>query len=200
MASPHLDTKSLMFVTLTQPHQQAPCAAEVDRLGETWRALATSKPGRELLRGRSVLRTLEAVWSPGPRGDWHPHYHILVQADPKWCSLLVDLWLRYSGGSHKGQRYMHADEGSYLEVLKYAVKGMGELPPHVGRQVFDALVGKRLITATGHWQGWQDAGPKVPPMRLGFAVDGRVPDAMDAVSRWRDTKKTLPELLAAKAR
>jgi hypothetical protein len=200
LASPNIDTKKLMFVTLTQPRHQQSCLPAVNLLNDTWRSMATSKRGRALLRDVSLLRTLEVVWSPHPRGDWHPHFHILAQADPKWCSLLVALWLHHSGGSHMGQRYMHADDGSYLEVLKYAVKGMGELPPHVGRDVFYALAGKRLVTATGGWSGWQDAGPKLPPMRLGHHLDGQLPSSMEAVRRWRDTKLTLPEILAMKSK
>lgn len=196
-----LDQEHLCFVTLTQARRQETPRQAVGRLKRSWQRLRNSKRGRRMLKGVSLFRSLEMVYSPTPKGDYHPHYHILLSGPPSLAEDIIEQWLRSSPGAMRvAQDLRRATKGATVELLKYAVKGVGGIPPHAAQGIFSGLHGVRLCVPTGRFRGWLSAGPKLPKMTMGPALSLCSPERRDeALGGWLKDGRTLPELIAAAA-
>jgi hypothetical protein len=103
------------------------------------------------------VRKTECTFSTR-RGDFHPHYHLIVEGkDTAQC--IEDGWLarHRSSADEAGQDVRPADKRSLTELFKYQTKLVTKstdgdkypVPPAALDTIFQALHGKHAISPTG---------------------------------------------------
>jgi hypothetical protein len=117
-----------------------------------------------------ALRKLECTYN-ARRGDYHPHYHVLVQGREA-AEMLRMLWLRrWKGATAAAQDVREVDGNGIREIFKYftklttpAVGGKGRryMSPAVLDTIFQALRGRRV---------WQPVGFTLPK-ELADSIEG----------------------------
>jgi hypothetical protein len=105
----------------------------------------------------TALRKLECTYSV-ERGDYHPHYHVIVEGKEQG-ELLRALWLRRFVGRAEpsGQDVRPCDVGSLGELFKYATKLItktkgkerGVMPVAALHVIFGAMRGRRVWQSIG---------------------------------------------------
>lgn len=169
----------LLFVTLTLPKvplRECGATSAVARTMAAWQALSKSntKRGRAFReRFAGGVRTVEVTFSA--RGDvhgehvveydgYHVHLHILVElADGtdgeeavawllgEWCGAVVP------GAREEAQKVVDLDMQRVGQLTKYVTKPLEDAAsrPHIARELFAALHGRRLIHGFGSWKDWK---------------------------------------------
>jgi len=162
---------SRWFVTLTQPKPAThdPRVA-IDLALRAWRRLTNTKTqlGRWYRRTfPGALRVLEVTWSPKgklrkdgsvvPYSGWHAHFHIMLEGGSKadtralcyrWAALV-------DGDPELAQDARVMDERRAGELCKYIVKPMVDVPVELGRELFRAVHGRRLMQGCGELVSWR---------------------------------------------
>lgn len=205
------------FATLTIPkaHQtERDCRATLAEVLGSWRNMTSSRTalGREFrARYHGGVRSLEVVYResgeivkyPGGRthtveySGWHVHLHVLLDKRSDAPSD-TDAWLRREwcllvGGAHAGQCIRdveRGDTGVAVELAKYVAKPLSQtMSLTVGRELFRAIHGKRMLEGFGRWRSWRALAwrPK-PALLIGPALgtllrhlDGDCPPPRDFV-------------------
>ena len=183
------------FATLTVPKVHATerdCRASLEVVLDAWRQLTRKSHalGREFsARFHGGVRSIEVVYRargdevryPGGRvhvvkmTGWHVHVHALVETtgdvdDDEARGWLVQQWLALTGGSPRGQcvrAVERGDTGCAVELCKYVAKPLSmDMSATVGRELFSALHGRRLLEGFGRWRGWRKLAKKPSPSLL----------------------------------
>lgn len=108
------------FVTLTAPNVMGwELKDEIRRFARCWDKIRDAARRRDDFQG---LRKCECTARPG--GEYHFHYHIIVdgEANARW---LLDRWLRLNLGANanaKAQDMRPMDKRSLVELFKYFTK------------------------------------------------------------------------------
>lgn len=99
------------------------------------------------------IRKIECNYNAHNR-TFNPHFHIVASTGHA-CELLLlkSLWLNaFPSGTHpEAQDIKKADEGSLMELFKYATKPVtkGEFNPYALDTIYTAFKGKRLVQPFG---------------------------------------------------
>lgn len=107
------------FVTLTGP--TVPAEKLKDRIkefGSTWRLMTS----QSYWRGHKPNGIRKAECTLRPDGQYHYHYHVIVDGR-EHAEWLISQWLeRIKGSSIKAQDMRPVRQGEYLEIFKYFTK------------------------------------------------------------------------------
>jgi len=144
------------FVTLTIPN--VPGSALRDTISEMLRGLAALNRAIRRTDGLPFrgLRKLECTYNP-VRGDFHPHFHLVVDGQEQ-AEALVQRWLdAYPDASREAQDIRPCDTSTLLELFKYFTKlvtrsaGADRLPIPVAQLdiIFQAMKGRRVFQPMG---------------------------------------------------
>ncbi len=181
------------FATLTVPkvHASRRGAREtVSYVLDRWRELTTKRYalGREFHeRYFGGIRSVEVVYREAgtviryPNGrehvveltGWHVHVHALL--DPRPGSVassdwLVARWCELTGGVSAGQLVKdveRGDTGVAAELAKYVAKPLSmAMDRAVGRELFTAIHGRRLLEGLGRWRSWRKLAERDKPSLL----------------------------------
>lgn len=122
-SAPLLKLKDLHFVTLTAPNVFGEdLTNEIDCFFNSWRKIYKNikKNYKHLpLRG---MRKFEITFKP--HTGYNPHFHFIIEGK-KPAELIVKLWLDIKNGTKiNAQDIRKANDGSLLELFKYAAKGV----------------------------------------------------------------------------
>ena len=140
----------VQFVTLTRPNVPGKqLLSEVEDLVHTFELC------RRYLRERKSkpvrgLRKLEVTYNSRTK-TFHPHFHLIVE-DLMQAKLVIAEWLyRNPTASPEAQHIRKADEGSYLEMFKYATKSVvNKHTPAIALDlIFQSIQGKRIYQPFG---------------------------------------------------
>ena len=112
MASPY-------FVTLTGPTvPEEKLKDRIKEFGNTWRSMTN----QSYWRGHKPNGIRKAECTLRPDGQYHYHYHVIIDGreNAEW---LIAQWLvRIKGSSIKAQDMRPVRKGEYLEIFKYFTK------------------------------------------------------------------------------
>ena len=112
MASPY-------FVTLTGP--TVPAEKLKDRIkefGNTWRSMTN----QSYWRGHKPNGIRKAECTLRPDGQYHYHYHVIIDGREHAEWLIAQWLMRIKGSSIKAQDMRPVRTGEYLEIFKYFTK------------------------------------------------------------------------------
>jgi Replication protein len=148
------------FVTLTVPNCSGCCLREtIIGMQDVFKAiLETIKRRRQ--RGTASyqivgMRKIECTFN-AIRGDYHPHFHLIVQGYDAASELLTQWLARFPSTSVKAQDIRPVAEGSEIELFKYFTKivtktGKGDYRIFVKELdvMFTAMAGLRVFQPIG---------------------------------------------------
>lgn len=140
------------FVTLTRPtcsEQELP--SQIKRMGIAWAKI------KDRRRMRNVKGIRKAECTTRPNGQYHYHYHIIIEGKDN-AEYLIKSWLELNPDSNiKAQDMRKADCSSMIELFKYFTKLLAK--DKAGNRhmmdykrldvIFRALSGKRIYQPFG---------------------------------------------------
>lgn len=149
--------KEFILLTLTAPNVTGDkLKAEIDRFNQAFRRLLVRAEVAPIIKG--YVRKLE-VEHNAERGDYHPHFHVLIAVNKSYFSDKTYLsqaeWLRLWREAMRDETIMNlhvckATMGANNELAKYVAKA-GSL--YASQEVFDtfhaALSRRQLLTFNG---------------------------------------------------
>lgn len=201
--------KAVSFITLTLSDKSTDLPAMVDKLYRSFRYLRSHPLWEKKVRGGAAF--LEVKWNDKAR-RWHPHLHIIADADFLPQHELSAAWRSITHDSFIVDVRRVRDEkivSSY--VVKYATKPLNATlmhDAHILDDTIHALRGRRLCLCFGSWYGtplsaaedeeladdWEDAQGwhNLDPLDLvlGRALEGaawatQLLDALHVTDRYR---------------
>jgi hypothetical protein len=149
-----MPTRGVSFITLTLQGKDQSLTDLVDRLFRHFRALRTHPFWSESVRGGAAF--IEIKWSDRGR-RWHPHLHIIADADFMDQGKLSEVWRGISKDSYIVDiRRVRDPEVTGRYVTKYASKPLNPTflsSPPLLDEAIKALAGRRLCLCFGTWYG-----------------------------------------------
>lgn len=156
--------ESPMFVTLTVPNVPGDAIGDtLDTMRATFHSAKRSITRTHKLPFRAIRKT-EITYNV-ERGDYHPHYHVLVD-NRETADTLVTLWLRAFPAASPAAQHVApvtpGDVGSLTELFKYYTKLVTKgrdgrrriVPAHALDTIFRAIKGDKV------WQRFGFVLPK----------------------------------------
>lgn len=144
--------KDPYFVTLTRPTcSEKELPWQIKRMAKAFRQIKN----RKAFRGVRGLRKAECTIRPG--GQYHYHYHIIIEGKEN-AEYLIAEWLKLNPDSHRDAQDMRkANCGSMVELFKYFTKLLAKDKSGERRimsykrldVIFRALSGKRVFQPFG---------------------------------------------------
>lgn len=149
-----IDSKPVSFITLTLKGKGESLSELVDRLYKHFRALRLHPTWAEKVRGGAAF--LEIKYND-PSKRWHPHLHIIADADFIDKGVLSDVWRGISKDSFivDISRVRQAETTAHY-VTKYASKPLNMSfcnKAELLDEALRALKGRRLCLCFGTWYG-----------------------------------------------
>lgn len=113
----------------------------------------------------------------GPPG-WHPHYHLLIDANYIPRSLLIKAWKAITGGAwHVDIRQIRPEDGVH-EVAKYVAKGWTfYTKPHLLAQFLQSTHKRRFLSAFGAL--YRAGTDPIPTLEIPINLDVKEPVESD---------------------
>lgn len=109
------------FVTLTFPNIQGQILRQViNEMISNFQRIKNKMRMRDQVKIKGI-RKIEVTYNP-TRGDFHPHFHIVMEGKDQAEQLLCEWLIRYPKAVDKAQKVKPANEGSIFELLKYTAK------------------------------------------------------------------------------
>jgi hypothetical protein len=148
------------FVTLTVPNCSGDCLREtIIAMQGIFKAISETikrRRQRGLISYQIVgIRKIECTFN-AIRGDYHPHFHLIVEGYPAAFELLSQWLARFPAASANAQDIRPVTEGSEIELFKYFTKivtktGSGDYRIFVKELdvMFTAMVGLRVFQPIG---------------------------------------------------
>ncbi len=148
------------FVTLTVPNCSGCCLREtIIEMQGVFKAISETIKRRRQRGSISYqivgIRKIECTYN-AIRGDYHPHFHLIVEGHAAASELLSQWLLRFPTSSFKAQDIRPVVEGSEIELFKYFTKivtktGKGDYRIFVKELdvMFTAMVGLRVFQPIG---------------------------------------------------
>lgn len=157
--------------TFTQQADRSGLSVRINRLGAAFNRLRETKIWREqVIGGASAIEVKIGSGS----GDWHPHYHVLLEAQNLSYGKVLSAWRKASGGLGHGRiRQVRDTSGGVAYVTKYVTKPLDGSVTENDYLLAAAIVGmhrRRMLATFGGWRGtrlqalvprasdWQDRG------------------------------------------
>jgi len=162
-----LSDEPVRLVTLTLKSDRKPLADRLDRLYRAFRRLRQRLFWKSRVDGGVAFLEVKIGKTSG---EWHPHFHLLVQGKYLPLGDLRSEWLEATGDSHVVDIRLVRDRHEVLRyVTKYVTKvadlQRGEPGEHAenepvlknGRliEAMRAMKGKRRIITFGRWKKWR---------------------------------------------
>lgn len=149
-----IGSSPVSFITLTLCGRKEPLGELVDRLYKHFRALRLHPLWQDKVRGGAAF--LEVKWSDKAQ-RWHPHLHIIADADFIPQQELSTVWRTISRDSFivDVRRVKNAEVTGHY-VCKYASKPLNSSfsnTPALLDEALLALKGRRLCLCFGTWYG-----------------------------------------------
>ena len=149
-----MEGKRLSFITLTLAGKDAGLSEKIDRLYKGFRALRLHPTFANAVRGGAAF--LEVKWSDKAK-RWHPHLHLICDADFIDQGDLSAVWRGITKDSYivDVRRVKQLEEAARY-VTKYASKPLNTSfsnTPALLDEALIALKGRRLCFAFGDWYG-----------------------------------------------
>lgn len=149
-----INGKPVSFITLTLKGKGETLSELVDRLYKHFRALRLHPTWAEKVRGGAAF--LEIKYND-PSHRWHPHLHIIADADFIDKGILSDVWRGISKDSFIVDiSRVRQTETTAHYVTKYASKPLNTSfsnKPELLDEAIIALKGRRLCLCFGTWYG-----------------------------------------------
>lgn len=146
--------KRISFITLTLAGKDDGLAEKVDRLYKHFKALRNHPLWSDRVRGGAGF--LEVKWSDKVQ-RWHPHLHLICDADFIDQGELSDVWRGITRDSFiVDVRRVKDEDQAATYVTKYASKPLNTSfsnSPALLDEAVEALKGRRLCLAFGEWYG-----------------------------------------------
>lgn len=146
------------FITLTLRHSTAPLLDQVKELYRHFRVLRRSKFWQSSQRGGAAM--LEVGLNP--KGEWHPHLHIIGEGDFLKQDRLANHWMKITGGSFKVDvRAIASGKDAAAYVAKYVAKGTSDAVWNDHAKAVEWIVstrGLRSCATYGTWRGFKLLG------------------------------------------
>lgn len=140
--------KDLQFVTLTSRNvKKDDLQNEVDTFNRVWRKIykRLKKNGFDLKGLRKLEITISKV------KEYNPHYHLIVEGQDV-ANEIVRLWMEYMPfAGKKGQNVTKGNEGSLIELFKYATKQIYNdivYSKHLDT-IYQSIAGRRIYQPFG---------------------------------------------------
>lgn len=159
-----IDGKDCVHLILTLRHSSKPLPTQLNRLVRCFRNLRERPLWKVNVRGGAYFFELKRARDGR---HWHPHLHIVMQADYMPQAALSNLWLEVTGDSDVVHiRRCAKDDATFQYVAKYASKGCDasiyEQPEWLD-EALTTLKGRRICSTFGTWRGFdldaKDDGP-----------------------------------------
>lgn len=167
--------KPMTFLTLTLRHGKEPLKELIDKLMWSFRLLRQHDFWEDKVQGGAAF--LEVKRSEKNAG-WHPHLHIIMDADFIAKELLQEAWRGITHGSfHVDIQRVKDTQRLQSYVTKYVTKSLDASfyrNPVWLDEAMEALHGRRLCTTFGDWYGTP----------LTWAEDEELADDLDDASGW----------------
>jgi hypothetical protein len=173
------------FVTLTRPNVKAAhLKAAVKEMVAEWRVITRWLQRKYGNGAVKAIRSLETTYN-AQRDDTHPHFHVLINREEIARDLLERWLVRFPAARRVAQDVRRADDRSWPELLKYAVKATTErdgepVPPAALDKIFTATRGLRLLGAVGI-RAFRD---EPTPEEFEAAGDTMSPKQVDEPTEW----------------
>lgn len=157
--------KKLSLLTLTIPHEIGDkLSVLIARLLAWFKQLRRAKMWTQGVRGgASVLETkFNAVG-----GGWHPHLHIIMDADWVDKVQIADEWFKLTGCRGTRIEAVRSNGGIARYVAKYVTKQFDSSVYAHHERLVEALVafrGTRAFTTFGDWRGVELVGGEEAPL------------------------------------
>lgn len=149
-----IEGKPHTFITLTLSGKNEELTELIDRLYKHFRALRLHPTWADNVRGGAAF--LEIKWSEKAK-RWHPHLHIVADADFIPQADLSDAWRSITRDSWIVDIRRISDQGKVAAyVTKYASKPLNMTfarDPNLLQQAVMAIKGRRLCLCFGTWYG-----------------------------------------------
>lgn len=147
---------AVSFVTLTLADNNMPLEGLLDKLIASFRKLRQTDLWKRDVRGGVAF--IELKWNP-KKQRWHPHIHIIMDADHIPQRWLSDSWLAITHTSFRVD-IRRADDNDH--AIRYLCK-YGAKPLHDGfvddpdrlLEAITTLKGRHLCTVFGDWRDWR---------------------------------------------
>lgn len=147
---------NMKLLTLTLKASDATLTAILDRLTRCFRLLR-NRPiwKKNVMGGCAIIETKVGQGS----GEWHAHFHVLLEAKFISHAVLADEWEKITGDSRIVDiRPMQAHGGGVQYITKYVTKAgdpsIVMSPKHL-QEALIAFTSRRLISTFGSWRGLQ---------------------------------------------
>lgn len=146
--------QDLKLVTLTLRASGDPLSTILDRLTKFFRLLRSRPLWKKAVTGGvSIIETKVGRGS----GDWHCHFHVIVESKFIPQARLSAEWLRITGDSHIVDiRPVGARIGAVSYITKYITKAADHsivMDPARLLEALTAFTGRRLVSTFGAWRG-----------------------------------------------
>lgn len=154
------------FLTLTIKHSDAPLMFQIDTLYRCFQKLKKSSLFQRRVNG--------GIWFFQTKisersGEWHPHLHVLLDAEYIYRAHISDLWLSITGHSPVIDiRTVHGGDQIAGYVSRYASNPVSLKDTPVDRymELYDTFKGRKIC---GKWGTAKDVHLRPPP----FTDDGQ---------------------------
>ena len=147
---------TVSFLTLTLADNDQPLSGLLDKLIASFRRLRSTKLWQRDVRGGVAF--IELKWSAAKQ-RWHPHIHIIMDAEHIPQRWLSDRWLAITHTSFKVDiRRANDNEHAIRYITKYGAKPLHDgfvQDPERLLEAIATLKGRHLCTVFGDWRDWR---------------------------------------------
>lgn len=137
------------LLTLTLRHTSAPLKEQIEFIYKCWQKFRKRKYLSDRIHGGVWFFQIKISEADGL---WHPHFHVLLDADFLVHRMLVDKWSDITKGStHVHIRAVHDPEKTVLHNARYAARpsSLVDMPDEKAIELFYAFKGRRLCGTFG---------------------------------------------------
>lgn len=147
---------AVSFVTLTLADNDKPLSGLLDKLIRSFRRLRSTDLWRRDVRGGVAF--IELKWN-ADKHRWHPHIHIIMDADHIPQTWLSERWLAITQTSFRVDiRRARDNEHAIRYITKYGAKPLHDSFVEDSDRLLEAietLKGRHLCTVFGEWRDWR---------------------------------------------
>jgi Replication protein len=174
------------FLTLTLKHSDAPLKDQIKKLRDSFVKLRKTPMWETNCEGGAGI--LEIKWDKNT-GEWHPHFHVIMQGDPIQKQRISDAWNKITGGSFIIDiRALDSRKDAAYYIAKYVAKG-SNLDLWYNRtaavEFVNAMRGQRSMFTFGCWRGLKLL--RQPPRRENWTRVGSLTEIIKMMvegSKW----------------
>ena len=142
--------KHAQFVTLTRPNvTEENLKTEIKDMIKIFNLMIEYLKRYKKINLKGI-RKLECTFN-WRESTYHPHFHLLVDSFKSADAIVTEWLFRCPAAVPDAQHIRKADQGSYLEMFKYAAKisVKSDISDYAKDQIFQAIANKRIYQSFG---------------------------------------------------